>query len=148
MRVMLILMLLACSKSSNPIEQAPANEFPARQHVPTDHDLVEEWTRDITDPYERGVRGVDATKLRSGNGEWQVTVWAMEFIRDVALETKLRMRIPAALRAVPGVVEVREDDREVWSVRGTPTGSALVDAVARVVDQLAPEARAEITRQR
>lgn len=93
------------------------------------------------------MHGVDAVKLRDGDGQWQVTVYVMEFIRDVPLEGTLRTRMPAALRAVPAVVEVSEDDREVWAVRGTPSGSALVDAVARVVDELAPEARDDITRQ-
>lgn len=160
-RVVLILMVLACSKpSSKQVEHrsgsgapgeasvAPAaNRFPAHQQEPADDQIAEEWTREIADPHERDVHGVDAVKLRDGDGQWQVTVYVMEFIRDVPLEGTLRTRIPAALRAVPAVVEVSEDDREVWAVRGTPSGSALVDAVARVVDELAPEARDEITRQ-
>lgn len=160
-RVVLIVMLLACSKPS-PKEGdhgsgsgfaresavAPAaNRFPARQQKPADDELAEEWTREIADPHDRDVFGVGAVKLRSGNGQWQVTVYVMEFIRDIPLEDTLRTRIPAALSSVPGVVEVREDDREVWGVHGAPSGSALVDAVAHVVDELAPRARDEITRQ-
>lgn len=123
-----------------------ANRFPARQQKPMDDEITEEWIREIADPSDRDVHGVDATKLRSGDGLWQVGVSVMEFIRGVPLERTLRTRIPAALRAVPGVVEVHEEDREVWTVRGTPSGSALVDAVSVVVDELAPQARDEMAR--
>lgn len=160
-RVLLIVMLLACSKSrskevehgsgsgapAEPSVAPAANRFPARQQTPADDEIAEEWTREIADPRESDLHGVDAVKLRDGDGQWQVTAYVMEFIRDVPLEDTLRTRIPAALRAVPGVIEVAEDDREVWSVHGSRSGPALVDAVARVVDELAPQARDEITRQ-
>ena len=163
-RVVLLVTLLACSKPASkqaehgsaagsarepaaaPAAPPAANRFPARQQKPADEEIAEEWVREIPDPHDRELHGVDAVKLRS-DGLWQVSVYVMEFIRDVPLEDTLRARIPAALRAVPGVVDLREEDREVWSVRGTPTGSALVDAVAPVVDELATQSRDEINRQ-
>ena len=89
---------------------------------------------------------MSASKWRSGG--WHIGVDVMEFIRDVPLEGQLRTRILAALRAVPGVEEAAEEDREVWMVRGNPSGAALVDAVATVVDDLAAQTRQEIEHSR
>jgi len=47
----------------------------------------------------------------------------MEFVRDDPLETDMRRRIAAALRAVKGGVMTDEEDREVWLVTGTASGA-------------------------
>jgi hypothetical protein len=49
-----------------------------------------------------------------------------------------------ALEAVPGVQSVDEEDREAWLVTGAPSGKALVEAAAAVVDDIAPRARAHL----
>jgi hypothetical protein len=46
------------------------------------------------------------------------------------------------LLSVPGVTEVLEEDREIWVVRGTPSGPSLAVAAAEVVDVLADRIRA------
>lgn len=72
-------------------------------------------------------------------GGWQVGVAAMELVRSDPLESELRQAVEAALRAVPGVSAVHEEDREVWVVFGQPSGARLVDAVAAVVDARADD---------
>jgi hypothetical protein len=140
-----LVLLLACGQPA-PAPTSERRAIAVRQVTPADHEIASEWVRDVADPRDRDVLGVDAIEWRSDR-RWQVTVAVMEFIRDVPLESELRRRIAAALRAVPGVTAVAEDDREVWGVRGTPTGTALVEAVAPIVDELAPRSRAEIERQ-
>jgi cephalosporin-C deacetylase-like acetyl esterase len=66
----------------------------------------------------------------------------MEFIRADPLEAEVRRRIADALRRVSGVTSVDEQDREQWSVTGTPSGEALVRAAAEVVDDLEDRIRA------
>ena len=152
-RALLLALLLACSKSTkqeDPPKPIPRDAgermFPVRQLPPSDDETVEVWSRDIAEPKVSQYHGVEAVKSRTGKWPWQVGVWVMEHIRDVPLEDELRHRIIAALRAVPGVVEVIEGDRELWLVRGEPKGLALVDAVAPVVDELAPQAKQEVQR--
>jgi hypothetical protein len=88
-------------------------------------------------------RGVESTRIDEIGG-WQVTVWVMEFVREDPLETEIRRRIGAALRAVEGVITAEEEDREAWFVTGTPSGRELTEAVARVVDELADKTRPAI----
>ena len=111
--------------------------------VPDDEvDGEEEWVRETDD---EDVRGVDAVKLEDGvDWPWQVIIAVAEFVREDPLEAELRREMDAALRAVPGVTDVAEEDREVWIVNGQPSGEALVRAAAGVVDRLAPRARAYI----
>ncbi|MES9540612.1 MULTISPECIES: hypothetical protein [unclassified Actinomadura] len=108
-----------------------------QQVQPLDSGIAEEWIRKTDEPH---LRAVSASKLRSGP-LWSVSVWVMEFIRTDPLESELRRRIADALSGVSGVTGVEEEDREVWTVIGTPTGRALVEAVAQVVDDLAPRTR-------
>ena len=110
------------------------------RRVPDDEvDGEEAWERLTDDP---DVRGVEAVKLEaSGDWAWQVGVFVAEFVRDDPLEDELRQGMDTALRAVPGVTDVAEEDREVWIVDGAPAGEALVRAAAAVVDRLAPRAR-------
>lgn len=98
----------------------------------------EAWERLTDDP---DVRGIETARVEQIGG-WQVTVWAMQFVRDGSLETDMRRRLAAALRAVNGVATADEQDREVWFVTGTPSGKELTEAAARVVDELADEIRA------
>jgi len=108
------------------------------RRVPDDEvDGEEGWERLVDDD----VLGVEAIKVRDGEWPWQVILAVAEFVRDDPLEIELRERMAAALRAVPGVTDVAEEDREVWIVNGRPSGEALVRAAARVVDELAPRLR-------
>jgi len=117
--------------------------YPVKQTEPLDDEIAEVWSRDIADPRERSIHGVEALRHReSSNWPWRVGVWVMEHVRDVPLEGELRRRIAEALRAVPDVVEVIEEDREVWAVRSVPEGQELVVAVAAVLDALDAELRA------
>jgi len=110
------------------------------RRVPDDEvDGDEGWERLTDDP---DVRGVEAVKVGEEEWPWQVIASVAEFLREDPLETELRERMAAALRAVPGVTDVAEEDREVWIVDGEPSGEALVRAAASVVDDLAPRARA------
>jgi hypothetical protein len=108
--------------------------------VPDDDvDGEEAWERLVDDEPE--VRNVEA--IRTEN-EWQVTVWVAEFLRDEPLESELRDSMDEALAAVAGVTEALQEDREVWAVTGTPSGEALAQAAAGVVDGLAERAKAYI----
>jgi hypothetical protein len=109
-----------------------------------DHDVdgEEGWHRLTTDP---DVRGVEAVRQgEPGNDTWHVVAYVAEFLHVDPLEDELSVGLLAALRAVPGVTSVEEEDREVWIVVGTPSGAELVRAAAGVVDGLAPQARAYI----
>lgn len=109
--------------------------------VPDDEvDGVEGWHRLTDDP---DVRGVEAVRPEDG-GPWQVIAYVAEFLRVDPLEDELGAAMPDALRAVPGVTAVAQEDREVWMVTGNPSGEALVRAAATVVDGLAGRARAYI----
>jgi hypothetical protein len=114
-------------------------------------DSDEAWERDI-EVDDGEARWVGATRIRArellGGGHspagWNVTVAAMEFVREEPLEGELRRRIAAALRSVEGVETAGEMDTEVWFVTGTPSGEALVRAVAEVLDDLAEQTWAHI----
>ncbi|MFA1549613.1 hypothetical protein [Actinomadura chokoriensis] len=108
-----------------------------QQVQPLDSAIAEEWVRKTDEP---DVRAVSAYKLREAHW-WTVSVPVMEFIRTDPLEPDLRRRIADALTAVSGVTDVEEEDREVWAVIGSPTGRALVEAVAQVVDDMADQTR-------
>jgi hypothetical protein len=101
-------------------------------------DADEAWERLTDDP---DVLGIEVARIEEIGG-WQVTVVAMEFVRDEPLETEIRRRLANALRAVKGVVTADEEDREVWYVTGSTSGKELTEAAARVVDGLAGEIRA------
>ena len=105
----------------------------------------EAWLRETDEP---GIRNVDANSVDDPGdiSGWQVAIWAMEFVRDDPLEAELRQRITDALRQVSGVTSAEEQDREHWFVTGNPSGRALVEAAARVVDDLANQTRAYMRR--
>jgi hypothetical protein len=113
------------------------------QRVPVkDDELAEEWLRRTSEP---DVRGVGAARWRDpGRWTWRVTIYAAEFVREDPLEQRMRSAVDAALRTVPGVEDVAEDDREVWIVAGDPSGEALVRAAAEAVDRLQGDIRKHI----
>jgi len=111
------------------------------ERVPDDDvDGDEGWHRPTSDP---DVRGVEAVR-QGGDGPWQVIAFVAEFLRVDPLEDELRAAMASALRSVPGVTAVEEENREAWMVSGNPSGEALVRAAAGVVDSLARRARAYI----
>ncbi len=122
-----------------------------RQVQPDDSEILQEWVRETDDDE---VRGMGAYQVAGWQGEvpdwpgegdgWMVSVDAMEFVRFEPLESELRQRIIAALRAVKGVMHVDENDREEWMLTGVTTGEALIAAVAEVLDDLAERTRAYI----
>ena len=117
--------------------------YPVCKLEPMDEEIAEEWGRTIKKGRDKGVHGVTAHRRRDGGKwPWRVSVWAMEHVRDVPLEARLRKRIAAALGRVKGVTKAVEEDREVWAIQGSPSGDSLVAAVAGVVDELADDIRA------
>lgn len=115
------------------------NEDAPKKIPVQDDELTEEWVRRTEEP---DVRGIGATKWREpGPWPWQVTIWAAEHVREDPLEREMRDAIDAALRAVPGVEDVEEEDREVWVVAGDPAGEALVQAAAEAIDRLQAKIR-------
>lgn len=115
------------------------------ERVPDDEvDGAEGWRRLTDDP---DVRGIEVTRHKGegdGASSWQVIAYVAEFLRVDDLEDELGASMTSALEAVPGVTAVEDEDREVWTVTGSPSGEALVGAAAGVVDNLAPRARAYI----
>ena len=119
-----------------------------RQVEPDDAEILQEWVRE-TDEDE--VRGVGAYQVANWHDDlrgwpadrdgWMVSVDAMEFVRSEPLQSELRQRIMAALRAVKGVTDVDEHDREEWILTGVTTGEALIQAVAEILDDLASRIR-------
>lgn len=104
-----------------------------------DEELAEEWIRETDEPE---VRNVGAIKWLEG--EWQVSIWAAEFVREEPLKSQMGLMLTEALQAVPGVTSVWQEDREVWHIGGTPTGSELTRAAAAVIDSLAEDIRSQV----
>jgi hypothetical protein len=101
-----------------------------------DPEISEEWLRETDEPEIRGV-GAGYTE----EDGWFVDIWAQEFFRQDPLGVELRERVQAALRAVDGVTRVEEGDNESWQVTGNASGEALVQAAARIVDDMADRMR-------
>jgi hypothetical protein len=125
---------------------ATDDELPQQVVPPMDTAVEEQWRRRTSEP---NVRSVTVSKLRLRTAwSWSVIIGAAEFVREKPLESEMRRAVATALRSVPGVTEVAEDDREVWVVAGTPTGEALATAAADAVDGLADRIRAHIAGER
>lgn len=107
-----------------------------RQVTPEDDEVSEEWGRE-TDEQILGVSGCRIDWL----GVWHVGVAPQEFFRQDPLGLELRQRVQRVMELVPGVTGVAEKDNETWQVTGSPSGEALVRAVASVLDDLAPRMR-------
>jgi hypothetical protein len=104
-----------------------------------DEESAEEWIRETGEPEVRNVcanKGLD--------GEWDVSIWAAEFVREEPLESRMGQMLLEALQSVPGVAEVWHEDREVWHVTGSPGGEDLTGAAALVIDSLADEIRPHV----
>jgi len=113
-----------------------------RRVEPEDGELSEEWLRETSEP---DLRGINVTRWADGvDWPWQIGVYVAEFVREEPLESELRRRLGEALRAVAGVEDVAEQDREVWIVRGEASGAALTAAAAGVVDEMADRLRAAL----
>jgi hypothetical protein len=111
-----------------------------RQVEPEDGELSEEWLRETSEP---DLRGINVTRWADGGDwPWQVGVYVAQFVREEPLESELRRKLDEALRAVAGVEDVAEQDRELWIVRGHTSGAALTAAAAGVVDEMADRLRA------
>lgn len=116
------------------------------RHVKADDpdDVQEQWVRTTSEPEIRGIR---ACKAHSSNGQldrWKVRVLAMDHLRPGPLRHDLCQRMTSALEAVHSVNNVSEQVEEGWLVAGSPSGRALVEAAARVVDGLADKMRAHL----
>jgi hypothetical protein len=109
-----------------------------QQITPSDEELEQEWVRFSEDEF----RSVGASK--PVDYMWQVTLAIAEFLREEPLESEMRREMDRVLRAVPGVTDVTEGDREVWDVSGSPTGEDLVRAAVTVVDAIADRAHEQI----
>lgn len=103
----------------------------------------ERWHREIVDPTLRDVHQVTAARGRGGTDPWRVSIFVTQLFHETSFEEDLRGRVEAALLAVAGVTEVEDTDVS-WLVDGKALGSALVESVASVVDELAGEIRMEL----
>jgi len=56
-----------------------------------------------------------------GRSVFRVFVCAAGLFRGAELKRALNERTQSALRSVPGVADVRHEDREVWDLSGDPT---------------------------
>ena len=111
------------------------------RRVPDDEcDALECWERDGDEP---DLRLVDATRVDHYDWPWRVGAAVMEFIRVEPLESELDQAMTAALLGVLGVAAVARQDREVWTVAGSPSGEELVRAAASVVDRYLSRTRVE-----
>jgi hypothetical protein len=107
-----------------------------QQVTPEDDEVSEEWGRET----DEQILGVSACRI-DWLGVWHVVVAAQEFFRQDPLGLELRQRVRHAMERVPGVTGVAEKDNETWHVTGSPSGEALVRAVASVLDDLAERMR-------
>ena len=110
------------------------------QIQPADPEISEEWLRRTAEPDIRAVSAANIDPL----GGWEVSVWVMRLIGPVPLFSELEQRTASALEAVSGVNGVEVADRDRWFVTGAPSGKALVEAAAQVVDDLADQLRAYV----
>lgn len=105
----------------------------------SDHDAGERWSRRTDDV---DVLGVEAIRRRDGGDwPWQVHVSVAEFLREAPLDIEFDISVDRALRSVEGVTDVQQEDREVWIVRGTPSGEAVVHVVSGALDRFAARIR-------
>lgn len=99
-------------------------------------DVEEAWTRIPPDP----LGSMEAYRFEGGV-DWRVVISMAEFVREEPLESEMRRGVAEALRGVPGVTKVFEEDREQWLIEGSPSGEDLLQACAPVIDALADRAR-------
>jgi hypothetical protein len=80
-----------------------------------DGDAFEAWERTTT---TADMRSVWAHKTSLPDWTWEITVAALEFVREDPLESRLRGALRTALQAVPGATAVSEEHRETLQVAG------------------------------
>ena len=86
--------------------------------------------------------GVEAVRLRGpGEWPWQVQVSVADFLREEPLDVELGISVDRAIRSIDGVADVQHEEREVWVVRGAPSGEALVHGVAAAMERFAARIR-------
>ena len=114
-----------------------------RQIEPEDDAIQEEWLRETDEP---DIGTISAARIDEIGG-WLVAIWTMEAVNsNDPLDNELRQRVTSALASAPGVISAFEHDNEQWFVSGSPTGTELLQAAAHVVDDLADQIRAHISR--
>jgi hypothetical protein len=111
-----------------------------RRIQPQDPEIAEEWLRKTNEP---DIRAVSAAKITTLGG-WHVSAWVMQHVRSGPLAAELEQCIPNAVAAVSGVSSIDWWNPETLFVTGAPSGKALVEAAAQVVDDLADQTRAYI----
>ena len=85
---------------------------------------------------------VEAVRLRGpGEWPWQVQVSVADFLREEPLDVELGISVDRAIRSIDGVADVQHEEREVWVVRGAPSGEALVHGVAAAMERFAARIR-------
>ena len=94
------------------------------------------WTSVSEEMDVYGVEVMSYTEYKPN--AWQVVVSAMEFVREDPLEAEIRGALAEALRRVPGVSEVIEEDREVWVVVGPTSGQPIAQVAADLIESFGP----------
>ena len=77
---------------------------------------------------------------RSGDGRSPSGSWST--YGQTRSRPNCAWRVGGALQGVSGVMTAEEQDRETWFVTGRPSGRALAEAAATVVDEFADRTRA------
>jgi hypothetical protein len=134
MRIIAALMAIFLGSAS------AAETIQVRERTPLDETVLEEWERVTT---ERDVSGVGVSKISETGYSWQVFINVAEFIRKEPLQGQLFTAISQALLDVPGVTSAVQEDREVWLVKGSPTGEELVRHCSRALNNMYPQLKAE-----
>lgn len=135
--------LFGCSPAAEPHGESSEAAFVVQQITPEDSEILEEWSLVVADSE---IQGIGAVRISDGEWAWQVSVSAMEFVREEPLEYELSAAISVALSGVKGVQMAHHEDREVWAVNGTPEGAALVQAVAGALAPFSNRIEATLSR--
>jgi len=106
---------------------------------------TEVWYRDAEDDF-LGVGAGETSEDSTPGRAWFVSVNAAEFARGDPLQGEFFGAIARALGAVNGVIAVRHTDREIWEVKGSPSGLELITAAVGVVDSFAERIRSDLCR--
>ena len=108
---------------------------------PADGGVVEQWSlRSEHEPLD--VVGVEALRRDdAGEWPWKVHVSVADFLRTEPLDVELGISVDRALRSVEGVADTQHAAGDVWSVRGAPSGEAVVVAVSEALGRFAARIR-------
>ena len=111
------------------------------QIEPYDDEALESWIS-ITD--EEDLFGVEANQYEDSEWPWQIGITVMELIREEPLESALISEITSAVQSVSGVTNACQEDREVWIVKGEPSGKEWVKVCSLVLDRWSDSIREEV----